>query len=114
MRTLALVALLSTAALATEPLPVDAPTAQVFPPGPLERGRSVTLLPGEPAPYAGRLLDDQEQVRRARLAARDAAELADLRKGNVTMSVPVAVAIVAGGVAVGFAVGFAVGRAAAK
>lgn len=98
----------------TADAPLVEPTAAVFAPGPLAPGRSTKVKAGEPAPYAGQLLDDQELVRRARVGARDAAELADLKRGNVTISTPVFIAIVAGAILAGGAVTFGIVKAAEK
>lgn len=96
--------------------PADAPLVEpapaVFPPGDLPPGKSAKLATGQPAPFRGQLLDEQEQVRRARVNARNEAELADLKRGNVTISVPVAIAIVAGVLVAGAAAGTAVTLAA--
>lgn len=99
----------------------DAPVAStepaapvVFPAGPIAPGKSTRVKAGEPAPYAGQLLDDQELVRRARVGARDAAELADLKRGNVTISTPAFIAIVAGAIAVGAAATFGIVKATEK
>lgn len=101
--------------LAAMAKPADVPLLEpaVFPPGDLPPGKSVTLTEGQPAPFRGQLLDQQEQVRRARVSARNAAELADLKRGNVTLSVPVAIAIVAGCIVAGAAAGFGIAKATA-
>lgn len=85
----------------------------VFPAGPLAPGRSTKVKAGELAPYAGQLLDDQELVRRARVSASNAAELADLKRGNVTVSTPAFVAIVAGAIVAGAAATFGIVKATA-
>lgn len=110
MKTLSLIlaVCLSMPCIAQEPAP-----ATFAPDAPLAPGKSVSLQAGEPAPFRGQLLDEQEQVRRARVSARNAAELADLKKGNVTMSVPVAIAIVAGCIVAGAAAGFGIAKATA-
>lgn len=121
MKTLILMAMIcSCTAMAQERTarPTDAPlvepTATVFAPGPLAPGRSTKLKAGEPAPYPGQLLDEQEQVRRERVNERNAGELTDLKRGNVTISTPVFIAIVAGAIAAGAAVTFGIVKAAEK
>lgn len=109
MKTLSLLLVLCLAApcFAQEPGP-----ATFAPDAPLAPGKSVSLQAGDVAPFRGQLLDEQEQVRRARVNARNAAELADLKKGNVTLSVPVAIAIVAGVLVAGAAIGTGITLAA--
>lgn len=65
----------------------------------LQVGRSVKLAEGAPAPFTGRLTDEQEQVRRARVNTRNEVELAVLKKGNVVVSTPVFITIIVGVVA---------------
>lgn len=106
-------------ALAQERIAIDAPVLAVaepaapvvFPAGPIAPGKSTRVKAGELAPYTGQLLDDQELVRRARVGARDSAELADLKRGNVTISTPVFIAIVAGCIVAGAAAGFGIAKA---
>lgn len=115
------VMLAASSAFAVDALPSDAPTLEpeapaprIFPPGELAPGRSVKLKAGEPAPFSGQLLDDQEQVRRSRVGARDAGELADLKKGNTIISTPALVAIIAGAVVAGAAAATAITVVALK
>lgn len=102
MKTLLLIALLPSLALAQAPS--DAPLADI-------PGTSVRLATGQPAPFPGRLLSEPEQVRREKVNEFKAAEGASLKKGNVTVSVPVVIAIVAGAVVAGAAAGFGIAKA---
>lgn len=119
MKLLLVVAVLALPAFAQERAPssADAPVLEqptppvVFPAGPLAPGKSTRVKAGELAPYSGQLLDDQELVRRARITARDAAELQELKKGNAVISTPAFIAIVAGCVVAGAAAGAAVAYA---
>lgn len=105
---LILVVLMSVPAAAQESNPTTFPTD-----APLALGQSTKLKAGDPAPYSGQLLDEQEQVRRARMNARNEAELLNLKKGNVTISVPVVIAIMAGVLVVGVVSGFGISKATA-
>jgi hypothetical protein len=82
--------------------PTDAPLA---PPaldlvleadGRVAPGRSMKIKAGDVAPFNGRLLDEQEQVRRGKINARNEASLNDLKAGNVIIRTPVAIALVLG------------------
>lgn len=112
---------LASSVWAQERLPADAPVIaeeaappRVFPPGDLAPGQSVELKKGEPAPYSGQLLDDQELVRRSRVKERALGELGDLKKGNTILSTPVFVAIIAGAFVAGAAAATGITVAAMK
>lgn len=93
-----LVALLLLAAFpvfAADP-PADAPLD--------EPGRALVLEQGSIAPYAGVLLDAQEDVRRARARVRAEAELADAKE-NVWTSKGLLVGVVIGALVLGAAAG---------
>ena len=70
-------------------------------------GRSVRLEPGQPAPFAGQLLSDEEHIASEKVAASDAA-FRKATAGKAMLSPYAVVAIVAGALAVGAAVGVAV------
>ncbi len=89
-------------------IPADAPVVIINPDGSVPNGRSAKITVGTPAPFSGRLIDDQEFVRRARINERNAAELADSKKGTVLLSIPVAIAIAVGLLGLGFGGGVAV------
>ncbi|MDP1824893.1 MAG: hypothetical protein Q8L48_16675 [Archangium sp.] len=110
MKTLSLLLVLCLAA----PAAAQEPAAVVFPAdAPIAPGRSVKLATGEPAPFPGQLVDEQEQVRRERVNARNEAFGKDLVKGNVIVSTPAFIAIVVGAVAAGVAAGFGIAKATA-
>lgn len=103
MKALALaVALVSTASFAQAP--ADAPLVLESDGVTLAKGRSSRLDAGQPAPYAGQLIDDQELVRRAKVNVRNEVELKTIKTGTVIVTVPVFIAIVVGAVAAGAAV----------
>lgn len=78
MKTLLLLVLLPTLALAQAP--ADAPLADL-------PGTSVSLTTDQPAPFPGRLLSGEEQVRRGKVNEREHAELAELKKPeNLTLT----------------------------
>jgi hypothetical protein len=64
------------------------------------------------APVAVVLVPAEQRVREGKAMAACQGELADLKRGNVTLSVPVAIAIVAGVLVAGAAAGAAVAVAA--
>ena len=66
------------------------------------------------APVAVVLVPAEQRVKEGKAMAACQAELGDLKKGNVTLSVPVAIAIVAGVLVAGAAAGTAVTLAATK
>lgn len=67
---------------------------------------SVRLRPGETAPFDGRLLSLDENVRRAKSAVECRAELASARE-NVWLSKPVVIGVIVGALLVGAAAGAA-------
>lgn len=94
-----LLLLLCLPSLALAQAPSDAPLADL-------PGVSVSLATGQPAPFAGRLVSPDEQVRRARLTEKDRAELASLKAPeNVTVTKAALISITAGGVVLGVVVG---------
>lgn len=93
MRTALLLMLLPSLALAQAP--ADAPLADL-------PGTSVRLAAGELAPFPGRLVSDPEAVRREKVNASNAAELASYKgPENVTLTKGAVVAIGAGGLVLG-------------
>lgn len=74
---------------------------------------SVRLRPGETAPFDGRLLSLDENVRRAKSAVECRAELASAKE-SVWMSKPTIIALVAGALLVGAAAGAAGAWAATR
>lgn len=78
-------ALWSSAALAQAP---DAPVADI-------KGESVKLKAGDVAPFDGRLLSEDEQIRRAKRLAEAEGELAKAHD-SALVSKPVLVAIIVG------------------
>lgn len=85
-------------ALAFADPPTDAPLSEL-------PGRSVRLEPGQPAPFAGQLLSDEEHVASEKVCADDHAFRHEALGGSKLLLTPLQlVAIVAGAVAVGAAV----------
>jgi hypothetical protein len=95
--------LMSSAALAQSP---DAPVVDVL-------GASVRLKAGEAAPFDGRLLSEDEQIRRAKRLAAAEGELAKAQE-SMLVSKPVLVAIIVGSLVVGVGAGFGVALAVRK
>lgn len=96
-------ALISNVALAQSP---DAPLADVL-------GASVRLKAGEPAPFDGRLLSEDEQVRRAKRLAAAEGELAKAHESALVIK-PVFVAIIVGALVLGAGAGAGVAIALKK
>ncbi len=83
--------------------PNDAPLV-TLPDGTLARGTTVKLTAGTPAPFTGRLIDNQEMVRRERINERNAHELQSLTQpSNVTLTKSQLFVIVLSSVAAGAA-----------
>ena len=106
MRTALAILLASSIAFAEEPL--DSPTL-----APDLPGVSVRLRPGEAAPFDGRLVALDENLRRGQSLVECRAELASAKE-NAWLPKPVLIAVVIGGVVLGAAAGAAVTYAATR
>lgn len=76
-------------------------------------GASVRLKSGEPAPFSGRLLSEDEQIRRAKRLAEAEGELAKAHE-SALVSKPVLIAIIVGALVVGAGAGAGVAIALKK
>jgi hypothetical protein len=101
MKTIALLLVVAVPALADPP--ADAPVVDM-------PGTSVHLPAGQPAPFPGQLLSDEENIRRAKVAADCKATLADAEQGvllpkpAVAALISVAAAAIISSVTLGIAV----------
>lgn len=79
LRVVLLAALCAGYSYAQDGFSQDAPLADI-------QGESVKLEAGTPAPFSGRLLSENEQIKRGKKAAKDSAELAALKSpANITV-----------------------------
>lgn len=78
--------------------PPDAPVAEqqlvINPDGSMPPGRSVKVAQGQPAPFPGQLIDDQEHTRRARINRAKELELEKAKQGKVLLPTAGFVAII--------------------
>lgn len=105
MRTALAVLLVSSVAIADPP--TDTPVIEDLP------GVSVRLRPGEPAPFQGQLLSEDEQLRRGRRLAAAEATLAKAEQSQL-LPLPALIGIIAASVALGAAVGVGVALVAQR
>lgn len=97
-----------------KPDPSDAPLLFEADGKTLQKGRSIKMEEGTTAPFRGRLLDTQEQVRRERINERNAVELKTLKQGNVIVATPTFIVILVGVVAASAAISVGVVKATEK
>lgn len=96
-----MISLLLAVALSAEPVAIETDSPTLAPDAP---GVSVRLRAGETAPFDGRLLSLDENLRRGKDAVDCKAELASAKE-NSWVSKPVLVSVIVGALVVGAAVG---------